>query len=87
MKAAKALRALAAIRASLIEGSASPVPANEHRVGHSQAADFARWGHPTLIEDFTRHALLSDQIVAELGGDPLEGDEQEYIGQRPIEEW
>jgi hypothetical protein len=34
-----------------------------------------------------RHALLSDQIVAELGGDPLEGDKQGCVGERPIEDW
>jgi hypothetical protein len=28
----------------LIEASASSVPATEHRVDHSQAGDFARWG-------------------------------------------
>ena len=35
----------------------------------------------------TGHALLSDQIVAELGGDPLEGDKQGCVGERPIEDW
>ena len=29
---------------ALIETSASPVPATEHRAGHSQAGDFASWG-------------------------------------------
>ena len=29
---------------NLIEASASPVPATEHRAGHSRAGDFARWG-------------------------------------------
>jgi hypothetical protein len=28
----------------LIEASASPVPATEHRASHSRVGDFARWG-------------------------------------------
>lgn len=29
---------------SLIDSSATPIPASEHRAGHSQAGDFVRWG-------------------------------------------
>ncbi len=29
---------------ALIEASASPVPAKEHRADHTRAGDFARWG-------------------------------------------
>lgn len=28
----------------LIDSSAAPVPTEDHRAGHSQAGDFARWG-------------------------------------------
>lgn len=29
---------------SLIDSSAAPIPASEHRAGHSQSGDFVRWG-------------------------------------------
>lgn len=29
---------------AIIEGSAVPIPADDHRRGHSAAGDFARWG-------------------------------------------
>ena len=29
---------------ALIDSSAAPIPASEHRAGHSQSGDFVRWG-------------------------------------------
>jgi len=39
----------------LIDSSAAPIPAADHRAGHSQSGDFARWGRLGGLQTLRRY--------------------------------
>ncbi len=57
--------------ASLIEGSTVELAGDEHRAGHSEAGDFARWGRLGGLKTL---ALYGPAVVHAAGAQALEED-------------
>ena len=70
--------------AALIDSSAMPVPASEHRAGHSETGDFARWGRLGGLETLRRYGrpwfvLLGRRRWGRVGAEALAGYRAECL--------
>lgn len=70
--------------AALIEGSTAEITSNAHRVGHSVAGDFARWGRLGGLETLRRYgrpwfSLLGRRRWGRVGAEALDRYRAEQI--------
>lgn len=62
----------------LIDSSAAPIPAVDHRAGHSQAGDFARWGRLGGLETLRRYGRTWFVLLARRRWKKIDAEELDH---------